>query len=251
MQRKQLTPGRSTEIAIRVFNQAMNYSGSPYWLSFGGLWAIIRNSGIIPDGDFDLCTYYGADYQRIQKAFKGVPGRYEMTKAIVSDVDKTKALYCSYSSSEGLPHICLSFWYLHEGIRYYCHDQHHEVEGVGVPRSGYFFRGCPAEHVEDNPNNFRMVEWPGINQQIKVRVPRFPGVMLDNLYPDWAYKKQHYEVGKGLIDEERMVSYHKGGAVSSYAVHVQGMNDWNNQGHVRQELEKSKAAWLIRLKTGK
>ncbi len=251
MQRKSVSPGRGIEIVLRVLPQAFNYSGVPYWLCFGGLWALVRNSGIIPDGDFDVCTYYGHDYQRIEKAFRGVPGHYVMTKAIVDNTDHSKALYCAYSSQEGYPHICLSFWYLHDGIRYYCHDQHHEVEGVGIPRSGYFFRGIPAYAVEDDPNNFRTVEWPGINQQYKIRVPRAAGVVLDNLYPDWAFKKQHYEVKPGVIEEDKMVSYHKGGAISPYAVHVSSMADWNNEGHVKQELVKSRAAWLIRLKNGK
>lgn len=251
MQRKLLGPGRNLEIALRIIPQAFNYATVPYWLCFGGLWALIRNNGVIPDGDFDLCTYYGHDFRRIEKAFRGVPGRYVMTKAIVDDTNQDKALYCAYSSQEGYPHICLSFWYLHNGIRYYCHDQHHEVEGVGVPKSGYFFRGIPAYAVDDIPNNFRTVEWPGVNQQFKIRVPRAAVVILDNLYPDWAYKKQHYEVKPGVIQEDKMVSYHRGGAISPYAVHVQSMNTWKNEGHVKQELEKSKEKWLIRLKNGK
>jgi len=251
MQRKSREPGRDIEIALRVINRAMNYAGIPYWLCFGGLWALIKNNGIIPDGDFDICTYYGMDYKRVQKSFEGAPGQYVMNKALVDDTDPTKALYCSFSSAEGLPHICLSFWYLHKGIRYYCHDQHHEVEGEGIPRSGYVFRGVPAESVEDKPENFKMVEWPGINQQTKVRVPRFPGVILDNLYPDWAFKKQHYEVKPGVIIEEKMMSYHKGGAVSPYVVAVKSMRDFSNDTYYNLELEKSQKAWIIRLKNGR
>lgn len=213
---------------------------------------MIQNFGVIPDGDFDLCTYYGQDHKRLAKAFEGSPGRYIMTKALMSDKEPDKALYCSFGSQVGLPHICLSFWYLHEGIRYYCHDQHHEVEGTGIPKSGYYFRGLPALLVDEDENNFRMAEWPGINQMTKVRVPRFPGMVLDNLYPDWAYRRQRYEIGKpGKIDLDRMASYHKGGAVSPYAVHVQSMKDFGNTKYIQEELSKSKQAWTVRLKNGK
>ena len=251
MQRHKLTPSREMEVAIMVINQAMNYAGIPYWLCFGGLWALIKNNGIVPDGDFDICTYYSQDYTRIAKTLRNVPGRYVMTKALVDDTDRSKALYCSFGSEEGFPHICLSFWYLHDGIRYYCHDQRHEVEGIGVPSSGYSFRGIPAASVDDDPNNFKMVEWPGVNQQAKIRVPRFPGMILDNLYPDWAYKMQKYEVGDGVVDEERMASYHRGGAISPYAVEVKSMRDFGNSNHIAAELVKSRSKWNIRLKTGR
>jgi hypothetical protein len=245
-----LTPGKELENALRIINGTMNYAGVPYWLCFGGLWALIQNNGVVPDGDLDLCTYYGQDYKRVAKAFEGSPGRYKMMKAVVDDTNGN-ALYCHFVGSTGLPHICLSFWYLHDEIRYYCHDQHHEVEGTGSPKSGFYFRGIPAYAVHEDPENFRMSEWPGINQATKVRVPRFPGVVLDNLYPDWAYRKQRYEVKRNQVIPELMASYHKGGAISPYAVHVQSMKDWQNGWHVKDELEKAKQAWIVRLKNGK
>jgi hypothetical protein len=250
MNRALLGPGKQMENTLRIINQAMNYSGSKYWLCFGGLWGLIQNNGVIPDGDFDLCTYYGEDYERIAKAFEGSPGQYKMSKALISDTEG-KALYCSFGSTAGYPHICLSFWYLHKGIRYYCHDQHHEVEGVGVPKSGYFFRGVPAYSVDPEEDNFRMVEWPGVHQTAKIRVPRQSGVILDHLYPDWAYRTQKYEVKTGTVDESRMASYHKGGAISPYAVHKMSMRDWENELHTKDELSKSLNAWKIRLKNGK
>lgn len=245
-----LQPGRELENSLRIINHVMNYSGVKYWLCFGGLWGLVRNNGIVPDGDLDLCTYYGVDYERVAKSFSGSPGRYEMQKAVIDDVNKM-ALYCHFVGAGGLPHICLSFWYLHDGIRYYCHDQHHEVVGVGIPKSGYFFRGLPASSVEETPDNFKMVEWPGINQATKIRVPRFPGMILDNLYPDWAYQKQRYEVKNYKVDEERMASYHKGGAISPWAVHVNSLNDFQNAGYIKSELLKSREAWNIRLKNGR
>jgi hypothetical protein len=250
-QRKLLGPGKEIENVLRIINQVMHYSGVKYWLCFGALWALIRNNGVVPDGDFDICTYYGSDYKRIEKAFAAAPGRYVMSKAVVDDIARDKALYCSFGSQEGYPHICLTFWYLHDGVRYYCHDQHHEVvSGVGVPQSGYFFRGVQAVFVEDDQNNFRNVEWPGVPQINKIRVPRFAGTVLDTMYPDWAFKKQHYEVRNGVVDIDKMMSYHKGGAISPYAVHVQSMKDFENSGYIKRELEKSKRAWEIRLKNG-
>jgi len=252
MVRKMVKPSKELESAIRIINQTMNYASVPYWLAFGGLYALIKNNGVIPDGDFDLCTYYGQDYRRIEKSFKGCPGRYIMTKALVDDTRQDYALYCSFSSEIGFPHICLSFWYPHNGIYYYCHDQHHEVTGVGFPKSGYHFRGVPGTFIENVPENFRMAEWPGVVQTAKIRVPRFPGIVLDNMYPDWAYKTQRYEVRTGApVNEEKLGSYHKGGAISPYALEIKSMADFNNAGLISKQLEKSRAAWSIRLKNGK
>lgn len=250
-QRKhELVPGRELENCLKIINRVMNYANAPYWLSFGGLWGLVQNGGVVPDGDLDLCTYYGVDYERVAKSFLGSPGRYELQKAVLDDVNKN-ALYCHFVGTSGLPHLCLSFWYLHDGIRYYCHDQHHEVEGVGVPKTGYYFRGVPSYAVEDTLDNFRMAEWPGISQETKVRVPRFPGIILDNLYPDWAYKKQRYMVKNYKPQEEKMASYHRGGAVSPYAVHVTSMSQFADAGHIQRELLEAKKKWMIRLKNGR
>lgn len=246
-----LEPGQKLEKTLKVINNAMNYASVPYWLCFGGLWGLIQNDGVVPDGDLDLCTYYGQDYRRIAKAFAATPGRYIMTKAIVSDTDKDMALYCGFNSEAGLPHLCLSFWYPHEGISYYCHDQAHEVKGVGVPASGYFFRGVPTYAIEKD-DCFRLVEWPGIVQSIKIRVPRFPGVVLDHLYPDWAFRQQKYNIDrKHTVIRDKSVSYHKGGAISPYAVHVVSMNDFQNKKHIEQQLAEGRKKWEIRLKTGR
>jgi hypothetical protein len=245
MGRNETRPSKYLENTFRVVNKVFNYVGVPYWLSFGGLWAIARNNGIIPDGDLDLCTYYGADYTRIEKAFKSCPGRYELHKTILSDIDG-KALYCSYGSpDEGFPHICVSFWYLNNGIRYYCHDQMHEVEkGAGVPKSGYWFRGIKAAAVEDKKDNFALVEWPGINQQVKIRVPtKHCGEILDCMYPCWAFKRQKYVVKTGMVDTNKLDSYYHGGAISPYSVHVKSMSDWNNTKNIEDQIQESTRAW--------
>ena len=243
-----IAPGKTLENALRIINHVMNYSSTPYWLCFGGLWGLVQNDGVVPDGDLDICTYYGMDHNRVAKAFAGSPGRYELHKTMISDTEKDKALYCSFGSAAGFPHVCLTFWYLHDGIRYYCHDQHHEVETCGIPKSGYFFRGIPSYVTDNEPENFRMAEWPGIVQSTKIRVPRLVGIALDHLYPDWAFIKQRYEVRSGVVNNDKTASVYKGGAVSPYAVHVGSMRDWNNETHVKNELAKSKRDWEIKRK---
>jgi hypothetical protein len=242
-----LKPGQTLENTIRIINEAFHYSSIPYWLCFGGLWALIKNEGVIPDGDLDLCTYYGADYEKIIKAIENGPGNYRLSKCMMSNLED-KAVYCSFDSTQGFPHICLSFWYEYDRYRYYCHDTYNEVNGKGVPPSGYVFRGVPAWTVDPKPENFIESEWPGINQAHKIRVPRFAGSILDNMYPSWAYQKQRYEIRLNQVDHARMASYHKGGAVSSHEVHIKSMDDFNNRQLIADELEKSKVKWKEALK---
>jgi hypothetical protein len=237
-----LEPSPKIETTIRVINQVMSRSVNNYWLCFGALWGIVMNKGVIPDGDLDICVMYGEDYNKIQKTFLCAPGGYTMAHALVDDVTG-KALHCSFNSKT-LPHICLSFWYPHNGIRYFCHDQNFEVSGIGVPKSGYFFKGVPDSALQ----YFRMVEWPGINQMHKINVPRFPGAVLDNLYPDWAYRKQRYNIKNNNVEEEKMVSYHKGGAISPYRVHVQSMSSFSDNKGIEIELLKNKASYDTEIK---
>jgi len=249
MGHKPLPPGKELEKTLQIVDHVMKYTNTKYWLCFGGLWGLVQNGGVIPDADLDLCTYYGTDFSMIAKVFSQSPGRYVMTRAMVDDRDQSKALYCSFSSEAGLPHLCLSFWYLHNGIRYYCHDQMRECEGIAVPKSGYFFRGIPAGYVDDLPENFRMSEWYGIPQMIKIRVPRLHvGSMLDIMYPDWAYKKQRYEVIRNAVHDDKMASYHRGGALSPYAVHVKSMGDFQNQAEIERQLAESKKAYDKRIR---
>ncbi len=244
-----IQPSQVLENTIRIINQAMNYAGMRYWLCFGGLWGLVQNNGIVPDGDLDLCTYYGQDHERIVRSFMMGPGRYKASH-IMTDESGSKALHIGFHSEAGFPHLCLSFWVLHRDKRYYCHDQHKDLNGT-VPASGYYFRGLPAYAVEDNEDNFRLVEWPGINQTAQIRVPRFPGVVLDHLYPDWPYRKQRYEVKTGKINEEKMASYHKGGAYSPYSIHVNRLSDFNNDRLIDEELRKSKIEWQKKIKAVK
>ena len=240
-----LEPCKKLESAISVINQVMNYSQAKYWLSFGALYGLIRNNGVIPDSDLDICVNYGTDHNKIVKAFSGSPGRYNCTKVLLSDTDRTHALYAAFSSAAGYPHICLSFWYEHDGIAYYCHDQKKEVEGEGVPAAGYFFKGVPVECIQE----FKMVEWPGIPQMTKIRVPRFPGRMLDNMYPDWAYRIQKYNVENYRVNEEKLDSYHKAGATSPYEIHVTSMAQFKDSRYIKDQLSKSRLRWDAKLKS--
>lgn len=244
-----LGPSKKLESTLRIISSAMRCSNTAagaqsvrYWLCFGGLWGIVQNNGIIPDGDLDLCCYYGEDWRPIAHAFKR--HGYDNTKVLVNDTDKDKALYAAFESKdEDLPHICLSFWYEHAGVRYYCHDQHHEVHGVGVPEHGYSFKGVPAGLVEDTPENFFFCEWPGIPGSIKVRVPRSPGGILDHLYPAWPYRRQRY-MAKYEVVPDKMVCYHRGGAISPYMIHVKSMAEWANSRLVSDRLAEGRVRWL-------
>lgn len=234
-----IEPSQKLENTFKIINQVFNYAGVKYWLCFGGLWGLVRNDGVIPDDDLDLCVFYSNDYKRIEKAFKMSQGRYTMIRAMVDDKNKENALYCGFESEVGYPHICLSFWFIQNGVYYYCHDQMNEVEGIGVPKSGYFFRGVPEYCIKET----MMVEWPGINQMTKICVPAYPGGVLDNMYPNWAYKKQRYEIKKNVIQKDKMVSYHHGGAMSPYTVHVNSMADFNNRQLIDDQLRQSKIEW--------
>lgn len=240
-----LEPSANLESCIRICESALQAAGVPHWLAFGGLWGLVRNEGVVPDHDLDYCTYYGQDWKMIKKFFES--SGYSMPKTILSDTDQSKALYCSLSNDRGLPHVCLSFWFPHGDNYYYCHDQKHEVAGVGVPASGYWFRGVPKYLVEKDV--LRMVEWPGINQQYKVSVPRFAGGVLDHMYIDWAYQKQRFEIGANrAVLRDRCKSYHKGGATSPFEVHVQSMEQWNDKKYIDAELAKSMFEWKKKLK---
>jgi len=229
------------EKTLKLVNYIFRYAGVKYWLGFGGLWGLVKNDGVIPDGDLDLCAFYGADWRKLIKCFQN--SGYTLAKALLNDTDRAQCVYCGFNR-EGYPHICVSFWYPHNGIRYYCHDQHHEVTGEGVPPAGYFFKGVPECHLE----HFRMVEWPGIRQDTKISVPRLPGALLDYSYPDWAYQKQRYNILKHEIDKEHTVSVFKGGAISPYMVHVKSMAQWGDAGYINQQIEAGKVKWLAKLK---
>jgi hypothetical protein len=133
----------------------------------------------------------------------------------------------------------LSFWYEHNGIRYYCHDNAGEIKGEMVPPSGYWFKGVVSEFVKD----FVMVEWPGINQQYKIRVPIYSGMVLDSMYPMWAFRKQRYEIRKNNVEMDKTASYHEGGATSPFRVHVKSMSEFINGAGIKSQLVESEKVW--------
>jgi hypothetical protein len=237
-------PSDILEKTIKVITLAFRTAGIDYWLGFGGLWGLVQNGGVIPDDDLDFCTFYGANWKRLKQVLES--RGYTMTKALQNDADPENVLYMGFNKKDW-PHICVSFWYPHNGIRYYCHDQNFEVTNgsVGVPASGYYFKGIPESCLQE----FRYVEWPGIVQNVKVRVPRFPGAILDHCYPDWGYIKQRYTIShEHQIDPDKTISVFKGGAVSPYMVHVKSMHQWSDSRYINQQIEAGRQKWLNRLK---
>lgn len=247
---KAMAPGPALQSTVSLINAVMRCSNTgwnersvPYWLCFGALWGIVMNRGVVPDGDLDLCTYYGQDWKFIRHGFES--RGYKCSKVLLNDVDRESALYMGFEPHDhSMPHICLSFWYLHDGIRYYCHDQHHEVHGEGVPAHGYSFKGVPDVLVDPGRENWSMVEWPGISGSVKVRVPTSPGGILDALYPAWAYRKQRYNPKDHQVIDEKCTSVYHGGAISRWMVHVDSMRQWDDAKHVGDQLKDGRARWL-------
>lgn len=241
-----LAPGKTIENTIRIIDTAFRYSNTTYWLYFGALWALCQNNGTIPDEDFDVCVHYGADWRKIKRSFEQFG--YTMSKAMLADNDRENIVYCGFNK-QGSPHICCSFWYLHDGIRYYCHDQLFELKSgdVRVPPSGYWFKGVPDFFVKD-ASMFRRVEWPGIRQAYKIMVPMLPA--LDYLYPCWPYIKQRFQILHNEIDIEKKksISIYRHGAISPYMVHVKSMTQWHDAAYIKQQLTEGKKRWDLKLK---
>jgi hypothetical protein len=237
-----IAPGKDLERMIRHIDHAFRMAGSPYWLCFGGLWGLICNRGTVPDGDLDICTYYGQDHNRIKKTCESFGWTNGCT--LLNDTEP-HALYQRFRS--GGMHFCLSYWYRWRDLLFYCHDSTQEVKGEAVPKAGYWFRGMPAWCVE-KPEMLRRVEWPGISGEYKISVPHCPGVILDNLYPDWAYRKQRYVVYEHTIQDDKLASIWKGGAFSRYQVYVKSMRQWKDDKYVRNQLLASEEKYYAKLK---
>jgi len=240
-----IEPGKQLERTLKCLHEAFEGSGLFYWLSFGGLFGLSQNQGVVPDDDLDFCTFYGSDWKRFVQAMERYG--YVMSKAMLDDSDPKNVVYLGFNHRD-LIHICVSFWYLHDGMRYYCHDQASEVKGTQVPKSGYWFRGMPAEWV-DNQDYYKLVEWPGIPQFTKVRVPLFPGMFFDYGYPGWAYHKQRYNVSKRYqVEPEKCVSIYRGHAVSPLQVYLKSMTQWRDPKYIAEQLRKGRREWLKKVK---
>jgi len=254
-----LKPCKKLQKTLQIIDYVFRYTRTDYWIHFGALIAIAKKDGIIPDGDIDICTYYESNnsWERIVEMFKRKG--FHMTKALQNDIEPNNILYCGFNPNEAqtkedydreefMPHMCLSFWYEHKGIRYYCHDQNREVTGgqVKVPPSGYFFKGFPAELVQKK--YLKRVEWPGIPGQYKISAPLLP--MLEYMYPGWIYNQQRYIVDKkNTVETDKLRDLCRTGASSPYQVHVQSMNDWKNEAYINQQLEESRRQWDAKIKT--
>jgi hypothetical protein len=236
------------ESTFKIINSCMSYTRTKWWLDFGGLWGLIKNNGTIPDGDLDICCLYPAPWQKIRKMFEG--RGYSCTRVMLNDADNSQAVYMSFDHPKFL-HICLSIWYPARGVRWYCHDNAREISGEGIPSIGYYFKGMPAELVEGD-DKFRMVEWPGINQQTKVSVPVYPGSFMDYKYPSWAYTIQRYNINsKHTVESDKMVSIHKGGAMSPHQVHLNSIADFNRDSIYNAKAQEGTRNYVIQLKNGK
>lgn len=245
----ELKPSPLMERTLKVINECLGFAGVPYWLSFGGLFALVRNDGIIPDGDFDICTYYGADWKRIVRAFAGFG--MKMSKGVIDDTTGNM-LYCGFNyegDARKFTHICLSFWIKKRGMRWYCHDQNGDLKDgeIGVPKSGYFFKGVPADIVADD-RAFKFVEWPGICGRTKVRVPLRAGTLLDTTYIGWAYKWQRYNVYRNQVERDKLHSYYSGGGISPHMVHLDSVADFGDNQKYDAAYREGRRKYNIKLK---
>ena len=248
-----LKPCDQLEHVLKKINWVFNLQLKiPYWVHFGGLLAIIKKDGYIPDGDLDLCTYYENTHQarKIIKLF--CSQGFKLKKILLNDVTQEVVYFGldwgkpqtteQYLSEQFYPHICVSFWYKHGDQRYYCHDQNNDVAigQEGVPKSGYYFKGFPAHYIQEK--YLKNVEWPGINQKTKITVPIFP--LLSKMYPAWGYNKQRFYVDKRHnIIPEKMLDVWRETAISEHMVHLQSMNDWNNQALIDKEIAAGRERW--------
>jgi len=250
---KGLHPSKLLQEEIEACESALG--DIPHFLSFGGLYAIVYNQGIIPDTDLDYSTFYGQDYKKIMRAFES--HGYVNTKVMLDNTNPNNALYMGFNrkvhkrnitADAGKPkaHVCVSFLYPSQGMRWYCHDSNGEISGVGTP-TAWSFRGVPAEIVEDE-GAIIQVEWPGIPGSTKVSVPLMGGTLLDYLYIASPYKKQKYNVVDFQPEWDKMKSIYSGGACSRYAVELNSIAQFWQDGFMQKQMATSKKKWLLKRK---
>ena len=241
----ELKPSKELERGLDDIHQA--FSGVMYWHCFGGLYAICNNGGVVPDGDLDACVMYGTDWKRIARAFES--RGWTRGKVVLDDRNNGNAVFMGVERRDIGIYLCISFWYRWNEFFFWCHDEKMEVapNEIGTP-SGYWFKGCPARLL-DSESKFIMVEWPGISQRVRVRVPLLSGELLDLMYPGWPYRLQRYNVENNQYEPEKTISindpiYQRGGinvhAISPYRVHIKSMADWSDEAAIRKQLDESR-----------
>jgi hypothetical protein len=237
----ELKPGKLIEQTIGEIEGI--FEEITHWTCFGALWGLIRNEGTIPDGDLDVCVHYGASWKEISD--KAAKYGYETKKVVVNDIDKDKALFMGLIKNE--MYICLSFWYPFKDFLFWCHDQDNEVKnGVGIV-SHYFFKGAPKWLFK----SFVDVEWPGIRQDIKIRVPVMAGSILDLCYPRWFDLRQRYVIQNYTYQRDKCISvndpaYIKGSperATSRYTLNLNSMKEFENTEKINKQLEENAKKW--------
>ena len=224
----------------------------PYWIHFCGLLAIVKKSGFVEDGDLDICTYYENTNHARNMIDAFCSQGYKLKKALLNDVTGD-VLYLGfdwgkpqtaeqYISEKFMPHVCVSFWYKYKDYRFYGHDQNNDIAigQEGVPKSGYYLKGFPAEYVQEK--YLKKVEWPGISPQVKISAPLFP--CLSKMYPGWAYNQQRYQVDRNhTVHPDKMRDLWRASAISEQMVHIKSMGDWNNPALIEKELAEGKLVW--------
>ena len=130
------------------------------------------------------------------------------------------------------------------GVRYWCHDSKKDIkEGMGRPPA-YYMRGVESWYLEDKPELFKHVEWPGIDRKFKIRVPLMAGRWLDDCYPLWHSKVHKFNVRTpGKPPNGRVVSYHRGGAKCQCEVAVNSIAELEDESILLQHGESQKQYW--------
>lgn len=252
-----VNPGLRLEKTLRAIESVMSMAATQYWVCFGGLYAIVKNNGIIPDNDIDICCRFGSDWKKIVKFFG--QNNYQLSKGVQCDIDKNQVMYLGFNEKRGDPvhglHICLSFWYEAREKLWWCHDTKNDIKAslgnIEVPKSGYYFKGLPKE-VLTSPDSFCRAEWPGIQGGTKVTVPLDTGTVLDHCYIMWQFKKQQYRPVEGKVQEDKLESIYHGGACSRYQAHLASVGDFASDKKYDEALKKgSQEYWIQRGKMAK
>jgi hypothetical protein len=221
---------RPSLIVENTLNEINSILHDDYWLCFGGLWGLISNRGVVPDNDFDFCSFYGTKESLTYRQRFEAKG-WTCGRVVLNDVPEADGirypLYMGFGKA-GYPHVCLSFWYPAQDKYWFCHDEKKEVKnGDEKPLSEFHLKGIPKEFLKD----FMRVEWYACNPKTTVRVPVMAGSILDLCYSKWAFRIHKYWPEGYQMDWGKYVSVNdphwfkdiNKGANSPYQVRVKSM----------------------------
>jgi len=152
--------------------------------------------------------------------------QYKLDKRIVNDADSDKPFYLSfkYEGQRDMPPIDIFAWYEHDDVRYHTYDVDHE----GNDRPGrYVFKGVPAKYlpgVNEAPRFDAKLLWMFFGKwnqplfQQEIPTPYFMGTLLDIWYPNW-------------LKPVKMQS------ISPFTVTMKSCKQWDDAGHVAEQLK--------------